>query len=105
VSKAFPLSHSAQGMRPGPLNHIPQRNLIYVECCNTGCLESGIPPVHNAFWMLILCDFCILVCGWILEFDYQVRGRGMCLYEWILVEGVTWLVRSIASEGTCVEIH
>jgi hypothetical protein len=26
--------------------------------------------------MLILCDFCILVRCWILEFDYRVRWRG-----------------------------
>jgi len=38
--------------------------------------RSAYSPVYNAFWMVILCDFCILVCGWILEFDYQVRGLG-----------------------------
>jgi len=50
--------------------------------------RSAYSPIYNAFWMVILCDFCILVCGWILEFDYQVRGWGMCLCERVSVEGV-----------------
>ena len=54
--------------------------------------RSAYSPVYNAFWMVILCDFCILVCGWILEFDYQVSGRGTCLCELVSVEGVDRVV-------------